>query len=130
MRRAFPVIYTRDVERAVDFYAGLLGFEEQYRFPAHGEAGYVGLRRDQADLGIVHESSPQQMIGATMGDGPRFELFVYVDDVDASIESMRTAGVTVLRDADDMPWGERVAFVSDPDGNPVTLAAPTAASLP
>jgi lactoylglutathione lyase len=64
------------------------------------------------------------MIGRSMGDGPRFELFVYVDDVDASLASMRDAGVTVLREAADMPWGERVAFVADPEGNPVTLAAP------
>lgn len=128
MRRAFPVIYTRDLNGAVNFYAGLLGFVKQYQFPPDGEPGYVGLRRDEADLGIVHESSPQRMIGKSMGDGPRFELFVYVDDLDASIESMRDAGVPVLREPEDMPWGERVAFVSDPDGNPVTLAAPTAVS--
>jgi hypothetical protein len=24
---------------------------------------------------------------------------------------------------ENMPWGERVAFVSDPEGNPVALAA-------
>jgi lactoylglutathione lyase len=65
------------------------------------------------------------MIGRSMGDGPRFDLFVYVDDVDASIAAMRDAGISVLREAEDMPWGERIAFVSDPDGNPVTLAATT-----
>jgi lactoylglutathione lyase len=118
---AFPIIYARDVERAVGFYE-LLGFEKHYQFPPDGEAGYVGLRRDEADLGIVDESSPQRMIGKSMGDGPRFDLFVYVDDVDASIESLRHEGVPVLREAEDMPWGERIAFVSDPDGNPVTLA--------
>jgi lactoylglutathione lyase len=37
---------------------------------------------------------------------------------------MRAAGVTVLNEAEDMPWGERVAFVADPDGNPISLAAP------
>jgi len=26
-----------------------------------------------------------------------------------------------LRDPQDMPWGERIAAVFDPDGNPVTL---------
>jgi hypothetical protein len=54
MRRAFPVIYTRDVTRAVEFYEQLL-FEKQYQFPPDGEPGYVGLRRDAAELGIVHE---------------------------------------------------------------------------
>jgi lactoylglutathione lyase len=28
----------------------------------------------------------------------------------------------VLRDPADMPWGERIATVADPDGNPVALA--------
>jgi lactoylglutathione lyase len=121
---AFPIIYARDVQAAVSFYERL-GFEKHYQFPPEGEPGYVGLRRDASDLGIVHESSPQQMIGRSMGEGPRFDLFVYVDDVDASIESMRGAGVPVLREAEDMPWGERIAFVSDPDGNPVTLAMPS-----
>jgi lactoylglutathione lyase len=35
---------------------------------------------------------------------------------------MRADGVTVLREPTDMPWGERVAYVTDPDGNPVALA--------
>jgi lactoylglutathione lyase len=126
VRRAFPIIYTRDVKGAVSFYEQLLGFEKQYQFPPDGDPGYVGLRRDESDLGIVDESSPKRMIGKSMGNGPRFELFVYVDDVDGSVKSMRDAGVPVLREPEDMPWGERVAFVSDPDGNPVTLAAPTA----
>jgi lactoylglutathione lyase len=30
--------------------------------------------------------------------------------------------VPVLRTPTDMPWGERVAYVSDPEGNPVALA--------
>jgi len=29
----------------------------------------------------------------------------------------------VLREPEDMPWGERIAAVADPDGNPVALCA-------
>jgi lactoylglutathione lyase len=129
MRRAFPVIYTRDVVRTVGFYEELLGFAKQYQFPPDGEPAYVGLMRDAAELGVVHESSPRQLIGMGLGDGPRFELFVYVADVDATIASMQDAGVPVLRMPENMPWGERVAFVSDPEGNPVTLAASTADAM-
>jgi lactoylglutathione lyase len=123
MGRVFPVVYVRDVSAALRFYRDLLGFEEQYRFPPNGDAVYVGLRHDGHDLGVVHESSPQQLIGRSIGEGPRFELFVYVEDVDASVDGLRGADVPVLRDPEDMPWGERLAFVSDPEGNPVTLAA-------
>ena len=117
-------MYTRDVQASAAFYEELLGFARQYQFPPDSdEPGYVGLRRDDSELGIVHESSPRELIGQAMGEGPRFELFVYVDDVDQTVGKMRDAGVTVLRAPENMPWGERVAFVADPDGNPVTLAA-------
>jgi hypothetical protein len=36
------------------------------------------------------------------------------------------ADTTVLPEPADMTWGERVAYVADPDGNPVALAAYTA----
>jgi lactoylglutathione lyase len=57
-----------------------------------------------------------------MGAGPRVEMFVYVDDVDTLVTSLRAEGVPVLREPEDMPWGERIATVTDPDGNPVALA--------
>jgi lactoylglutathione lyase len=119
--RAFPVIYARDVERSVRFYQ-LLGFEPHFRLPAEGEAGYVGLRRGSHELAIVTTQSPQQLIGVTVGSEPRFEMFVYVDDVDDMAARLRGAGGKVLKDPEDMFWGERLAYVADPDGNPVALA--------
>ena len=116
-------MYTRDVRSSAEFYERL-GFSRQYQFPPAGEEpGYIGLRRDESDLGVVHESSPRALIGQGMGDGLRFELFVYVDDVDETIRKLRDSSVAILREPEDMPWGERVAYVADPDGNPVTLAA-------
>jgi len=109
--------------RSARFYEQL-GFEEHYRFPPGDEPGYVGFRRGDDALGVVTVDSPRRLIGVTVGADPRFELFVYVDDVDAVLERLRAAGVAVLREPEDMPWGERIAFVADPDGNPVTLAVP------
>ena len=48
---------------------------------------------------------------------------MYVDDVDGDVDELRRADVRVLREPDDMLWGERLAYVADPDGNPVALAA-------
>lgn len=58
-----------------------------------------------------------------VGERPRFELFIYVEDVDRCAEQLQAAGTTVLRQPEDMFWGERVAYVADPEGNPVVLAA-------
>jgi lactoylglutathione lyase len=115
-------VYAADVQQCVRFYARL-GFEEQFRLPGpDGTPGYVGLRRGAADLSVVTVQSPQQLLGLEPGTLPRFEMFVYVDDVDRLVAELRRDGVRVLRDPADMPWGERVAYVTDPEGNPVALA--------
>jgi lactoylglutathione lyase len=123
--RAFPVLYAKDVERVAAFYA-TLGFEEHFRLPGpDGAPGFIGLRRDAAELAVVTEDSPRMLAGVEPGPGPRHELFVYVDDVDATAAQVPANGGSVLREPADMPWGERVGFVSDPEGNVVSLAAAT-----
>ena len=121
--RAFPVIYARDVELVARFYERL-GFREHVRLPGDtGAIGFIGLRRGSAEMAVTTEDSPRVLAGVEPGPGPRSELFVYVDDVDGAILALRDSGVTVLRDPRDMPWGERVGFVADPEGNVVSLAA-------
>jgi lactoylglutathione lyase len=122
--RAFPIVYVSDVERSAGFYAGQLGFEEMFRMPPEGPAGYIGLALGDSRIGIVASSWPEERIAVRVGSLPRFELWVYVDDVDASVERLRGADVPVLMDPEDMPWGERMAYVADPDSNPVALASP------
>ncbi len=123
VRRAFPVLYVTDVRRSVAFYQRL-GFEEVYQFPLDGDPHYVGLRREDSSLGICDLSWPEAQLGISVGSAPRFELFVYVHRVDAQVDALRQAGVEVLQEPADMPWGERQAYVADPDGNPVALATP------
>jgi lactoylglutathione lyase len=121
--RAFPVLYATDVEGVAAFYARL-GFEERFRMPDEsGAAGFIALARDGAELGVTTEASPRMLAGVEPGPGPRHELFVYVEDVDAAFDLLHDAGAAVLREPADMPWGERVAFVADPEGNVVAIAA-------
>ena len=116
------MLYAKDVERLAAFYSEL-GFEEHVRMPDEsGAAGFIGLRRDAAELAVTTENAPRMLAGVEPGPGPRHELFVYVDDVDRAFAAVREAGAPALREPADMPWGERVAFVQDPEGNVVTLA--------
>jgi lactoylglutathione lyase len=121
---ALPVIHARDVEALAAFYARL-GFEEWFRMPGRdGLVGYIALRCGTAELAVTAEDSPRMLAGFAPGPGSRHELFVYVEDVDATIAALQRAGVSVVREPADMPWGERVGFVTDPEGNLVSLAAP------
>ena len=119
--RAFPVVYASDVEAVASFW-GLLGFRRHVQLPPEGEPGYVGLTREGAgELAVTHQQWAFDRYRLSPGSGPRFEMYVYVDDLEAMLAQLIDANVMVLCEAEDMPWGERIATVADPEGNPVAL---------
>lgn len=120
-RRSFPVIYATDVQRLVQFYEEL-GFGVTFRLPEQGEAGYVAMCRDESELAVVDAAWPEEQLGVTVGNEPRFEMFVYVEDLEHTLDGLRAIGTPVIKEPELMPWGERLAYVADPEGNPVSLA--------
>jgi predicted enzyme related to lactoylglutathione lyase len=114
-----PVILTADHEALLAFYAQLFAAEETFRIPEKGPAFYLGLRIGDSDLGLVAKADP----GA--GAAPRILLSITVDDVDEALGRVKALGGTVSSGPKDMPWGQRVAHITDPDGNPVNLTQPT-----
>ena len=113
----FPIITTSDLRAALGFYRDLLGATVTYEFPGpDGEPGYVALELGTAHFGIGRDPA------ATEGPSARFSLWAYADDCDAAVERLRAAGVTVVEEPTDQPWGERVARVLDPDRNLVLVA--------
>lgn len=73
---------------------------------SHAHAAQHGRRAGRA-LCPAHAAS-----------GHRVELCVYVDAV---FEPARVAGFVTHVVPTDMPWGERTAWIADPDGNLVML---------
>jgi lactoylglutathione lyase len=120
--RAFSVVYASDVEREAQFWE-LLGFSRHFQLPADGKAGYVGLRSDAsaAELAVTSVEWAKDRYGLPTGAGARFEMYIYVADLDGMVRQLADADVPILRDPEDMPWGERIATVADPEGNPVAL---------
>ncbi|GGO40214.1 hypothetical protein GCM10012286_17970 [Streptomyces lasiicapitis] len=113
-----PMLITPDLDRLVTFYQQLLGAEETARVPEEGPTFFVDLRIKDSDLAIVADKSVQ------LGTPQRSLLSVTVDAVDELLSRVEALGGTVLGPANDMPWGQRVAHIQDPDGNAVNLAQP------
>ena len=51
----------------------------------------------------------------------RVSLWLYCDALDAEVDALREGGVEVVREPQDMEWGERMATIRDPDGNEIHL---------
>ena len=125
---AFPIVYCDDLPRSLRFYRDLLGFRVTFSHPEQGEPGFVALQLgDGAELALADVRDPEavplngQALRPASGHG--FELCVYADDVDDAVTALRAAGVPVLAEPADQPWGDRMAYVEDPQGNPVMLCA-------
>jgi lactoylglutathione lyase len=132
-RSSFPIVYCSALASSLAFYRDLLGFRESFRFPDEGEPEFVALDLDEGSLGLAAVTADTKAIhGLPLQPwfGHRFELCVYTDDVDAAIADLVEAGVPVLAEPADQPWGERLAYVADPDGNPVHIAAPIPGAPP
>ena len=117
------MLSTENLGRALDFYGALLGGVESYRFPEQGPAAFVALRLGESELGLGAIGAAPPLHGRPLrpASGHRIELCVYVDDVEETVERLRAAAVPIVLEPVDQPWGERVAYVSDPDGNLVML---------
>jgi lactoylglutathione lyase len=122
-REAFPILYAEDVDRSIRFYCDLLGFEVVYRWPPEGEVEFAFLRLEPLGIGVVSRAAPERLLGRSpvSGSPPRFELCVYADDVDRAAEALAEGGARILVPPADQPWGERLLYVEDPDGNPIQV---------
>jgi lactoylglutathione lyase len=113
----FPILTTPDLARSLRFYRDLLGGTVDYQFPPSGEPVYAGLRLGQSHLGLGQQDSPGDLTNN------RITLWIYTDDCDAGVDRLRAGGAEVLQEPADQPWGERMATVTDPDGNRVIIAS-------
>ena len=123
--RVIAMLSVADVARSRDMYEGVLGGEKIYQFPPEGEPGFMTLKFGDTELGIGALGGPslhgRQQRPAT---GHRIELCFNVSDVDESLRALEALGLSVAMRPLDQPWGERAAYVEDPDGNLVMLVAP------
>ncbi|WP_086666818.1 VOC family protein [Lentzea kentuckyensis] len=109
-----PIIVTPNLKAVQAFYEQVLDASEVFRYPPKGRVFYKTLRIGDAELGLVAEK-------ADVSVPSRIALSIGVDDVDALLPLVEPAGGRVRGPSNDMPWGQRVAHVFDPDGNPVNL---------
>lgn len=123
--RIMPMLSVADMGRSLAFYRDTLGGEQIYQFPPEGDPVFLTLRFGETELGIGLVSD-QPVHGRPLrpASGHRIELCVNVADTDAAVTALSGIGAAVVLAPIDQPWGERAAYVEDPDGNLVMLVAP------
>jgi catechol 2,3-dioxygenase-like lactoylglutathione lyase family enzyme len=111
-KETHPILGTRDIQRAMDFYIRQLGFRLAFGDKAD-PPNYVGFRRDAVVLHMQFQFEHE------MGT---IRLRFLVDDPDALFHEYRQRGVACNSDGvRDTPWGTREFALYDPDRNALTF---------
>jgi catechol 2,3-dioxygenase-like lactoylglutathione lyase family enzyme len=108
-----PVLFVRDIDRAVDFYVKQLGFTQAWRFEDDGKAYVAQVSRLGCEL-ILSSQWPGK-VGMGL-------MFISLDPavLDALRDELEGRGV----DVKDGEWGYRLMVVADPDGNELYFPYP------
>jgi PhnB protein len=113
-----PYLFLDDAKAAIEFYKRAFGATEHGLIEtpdgrvAHGELkiGDTVVRLCD-NLPIFEAKAPRQLGGTTV------EIFLFVEDVDATVRQAVTAGATVQQEPTNQFWGDRLARLKDPFGH-------------
>ena len=117
----YVVLVVEDLDRALEFYTGVLGLPL-----GHRSGPYAQLATGRTRIALFAREAMAQTLGTELAapepHAPAFELGFKVRDVDAAFRELVAAGAPSVTPPTDRPWGQRTAYVRDPDGHLIELA--------
>lgn len=109
-------LFVEDVAAAKAFYLDVFGVPVVYE-----DAVSAALKFDQMIINLLHVGSAPDIIApgvvAPRDAGSRFQISIWVPDVDAVCAQLRQRGVTILAGPVNRPWAMRTANFVDPAGH-------------
>ncbi len=112
----YLALFVQDVSRSLQFYREVLGFQFDQPPSQDGVEGRSGSLK----IGLYDRRWLPRLFG-NQGvrdiSGYPFLLSMTVPDLEATYQGLLASGVTILTPPRLMPWGQRLLFLEDPDGN-------------
>lgn len=124
MQLAYTILYVENVAASLAFYSAAFGLERKF---LHESGDFGELATGTTTLAF---SSRQLM--RSLGKNPQlarpetpcFEIALSTPDVPDAYAQALQAGAKAVQAPEQMPWGQTVAYVADPDGFLVELCTP------
>jgi lactoylglutathione lyase len=117
----YVILIVEDVDRALAFYTGVLGLKLGHR---SGE--YAQLDTGTTRLALYTRAAMAKTLDLVLErpapNAPAFEIGFKVDDVNAAVDELVARGAALAVPPTDRFWGQRTAYLRDPDGHLIELA--------
>jgi len=124
---AYTILYVQNVNQAMTFYENAFGFERKFITP---DEDYGELITGSTTISFaVHTLAKSNLKDGYIESNPTakpfgIELGFTSDDVEKTIEAALLAGATLTEAVKTKPWGQKVAYVRDPEGFLVEICSP------
>ena len=105
------IVYSEQAQAAREFFRDLLGWES-----VDAGVGWLIFALPPAELAVHPAAGPD-----------RHELYLMCDDLDATLEELRSKGVEMVEDVSEQRWG-RTTAIGIPGGGRIALYEPAHAS--
>jgi len=117
----YTIVFARDLPAMRRFYGEMLGLTLQRQLGAHWIEYRVGsniLALTVSGSGLFDDPPPPA--GAL---SVQLAFRVAPAEVFACAEALKAAGIALVHEPADQPWGHRTLFFRDPDGNVLEIYA-------
>jgi PhnB protein len=118
-----PRLFCRDVVAEIEFCVNTFGAVERVRRPGPDQRAAHALLTIGPAMIMIEAEWPGLPSHPPAPDGSSpVVIYVYVEDVDKTVERAIAAGAKVLFPVQNQFWGDRIGWVMDPSGHVWTIA--------
>lgn len=112
----------KDVEKSLQFYRNVLGFDLAYRWPNEGGIEYGFLRLGEIAVWIVSEAMVEKLLQTSMQrrDSLKLKLCIKVDEEATADRLAQKCGNLSVAASQHDGTGQ-AAVIEDPDGNRICI---------
>lgn len=124
IKRLQPDLMVKSIERSVEFYRDVLGFEVVGEMSGpDGKVSHAEVTLGAASLMFDRLDWAPHLANQSLGAG--INLYITVEDtvdIDAYYARLREKGAAITQEIKDQFWGDRHFSLVDPDGYSISFA--------
>jgi lactoylglutathione lyase len=122
VRFGYTILYVRDVPASVEFYERAFGLERRL---LHESGQYAELETGSTALAFAAQELAAESVRELAHREPGgFEICLVDEDVEGTFSRAIESGAEGVSEPEEKPWGQRTAYVRDPDGTLIEIASP------